>query len=297
MLRWVVIAVVLMPMLVFLSSPVQAHENHELGLSDDIQTDTISKNSESHKRLWEAGVFATGISQPAYPGADDRARLLLALPYMIYRGKYLRIDSETVGVRAIKTQRTELDVGIAGSLGSRAFDIEARQGMDDLGLLVEFGPRLKINLGEVSKGRRSSRIQLAARGVFDVNDHLQYHGISIEPQWLNEFNLADSWHTSASLAAIFGNQQLVDTFYRATAAEATSVRPAYQAKSGLIALRASLFASRMIVKAVWFFSYLKFDSVAGAANYSSPLIRRDSGWSAGIGMAWTLARSELSARE
>lgn len=102
--------------------------------------------------LWEAGVLGTGVSQPAYPGAEERANLLLPLPYMIYRGKYLRIDRGTVGVRAIKTPRTELDVGFAASLGSRADNIEVRRGMDDLGILLEFGPRLKINLEDLSEG-------------------------------------------------------------------------------------------------------------------------------------------------
>ena len=46
---------------------------------------------------------------------------MFGLPFVIYRGEYLRIDRGTVGVRAIKTPRTEVDVGFAASLGSRCF--------------------------------------------------------------------------------------------------------------------------------------------------------------------------------
>ena len=247
--------------------------------------------------LWEAGVLGTGVSQPAYPGAEERANLLLPLPFLIYRGKYLRADRGTVGLRAIKTPRTEVDVGFAGSLGSRAENIEARRGMDDLGLLLEFGPRLKINLGDVSDGVSDSRIQLAVRGVFDVNDHLSYHGLSFEPQWVREIVVAGDWETSTSLGAVYGNQQLVDTFYRVTPAEATSTRPAYNAQSGLISMRASLFASRMIAHDARFFGYLRFDSLEGAANHGSPLVQRDNGWSAAIGLVWTLAHSERVAND
>lgn len=247
--------------------------------------------------LWEAGVLGTGVSQPAYPGAEERANLLLPLPYMIYRGKYLRIDRGTVGVRAIKTPRTELDVGFAASLGSRADNIEVRRGMDDLGILLEFGPRLKINLEDLSEGIQQSRIQFALRGVFDINDHLSYHGMAFEPAWVNEITIPESWATTISIGALLGNQQLVDTFYRVPPAEATTTRPAYNAQSGLISTRASILSSRMINRDLRFFGYLRFDSVAGAANHDSPLVQRDNGWSAAIGLMWTLARSERGAND
>jgi len=251
----------------------------------------------AEQSLWEAGVLGTGVTQPAYPGAAERANLLLPLPYLIYRGKYLRIDRETVGVRTIKTPRTEMDVGFGASLGSRANDIEVRRGMDDLGILLEFGPRLKINIGDATEGLRTSRIQLALRGVFDVNDHLSYHGVAFEPQWVNEIKMPDSWLTSVSIGAVFGNQQLVDTFYRVTPAEATATRAAYNAQSGLISKRASIFASRLIGQDVRFFTYLRYDSVEGSANYNSPLVQRGGGWSAALGFAWTLAYSERRAND
>jgi MipA family protein len=247
--------------------------------------------------LWEAGMVGVGVSHPAYPGSEDRVDRLLPLPYVMYRGKYLRIDRETVGVRAIKTPRAELDIGFGASLGSRAADIEARRGMDDLGTLVEFGPRLKINVGNGDAERRKSRIQFAARGVFDADDHLSYHGIAFEPQWVNEIDVADSWSTSTNIGALLGDQQLVDTFYRVTPAEATATRSAYDARSGLISLRASVFVSRLVGQDVRIFGYLRYDSLQGAANHDSPLVRSEFGWSVALGLAWTLAQSERSARD
>ena len=38
-------------------------------------------------------------------------------------------------------------------------------------------------------------------------------------------------------------------------------------------------------------------AVAGAANRASPLVRRDHGVAAGIGLAWTLARSSRAASD
>lgn len=280
-------------LLLSVTASIYAQEN-------SISSQPTPEQSESTnyvEPLWEAGVLGTGVSQPAYPGAEERANLLLPLPYIIYRGKYLRIDRGTVGVRAIKTPRTELDVGFAASLGSRADNIEVRRGMDDLGILVEFGPRLKIDLGDMSDELHQSRLQFALRGVFDINDHLSYRGIALEPAWVNDFTVPQSWATTISIGAVLGNQQLVDTFYRVTPAEATATRPAYNAQSGLISTRASILSTRMLNRDVRFFGFLRFDSVAGAANYDGPLVKKDNGWSAAIGLMWTLARSQQGAND
>ena len=100
----------------------------------------------SPKPLWEAGVFGFAVSQTAYPGAAERTNRAFGLPFVIYRGKYFRVDENTVGLRAVKTPTTELDIGFAGSFGARSTDVVARSGMPSLGTLFEFGPRLKVNL-------------------------------------------------------------------------------------------------------------------------------------------------------
>jgi len=295
-------------LLVCLAVTAQAQEKVEGNSADNLtdkqaaddatqQTSATQKPARPRLPLWEAGLLGMGITHPAYPGADEHTNLLLPLPYMIYRGEFLRVDRSTVGVRAIKTPRTELDIGFAAAPGSRASDVEARRGMDDLGVLVEFGPRLKINLGDEGESRRGSRIQLAARGVFDATNYFKYHGISFEPQWVKDVLLPDKWFTSFSLGAVYGDQTLADTFYRVKPGEATPSRPAYEARVGLIALRAGVFATRLLNPDVRFFSYLRLDSVQGAANQESPLVRRDYGWSAGIGLAWTLAVSERVAKD
>ena len=119
--------------------------------------------------LWEVGAFATGVAQQAYPGASQRIDRALVLPFVIYRGKFLRSEDGTVGLRAIKTDTLEVDVGFGGSFGSNSNDIEARRGMPNLGTLVEFGPRVKWKLGKTPDNGRL-RTDVALRGVFDLTD-------------------------------------------------------------------------------------------------------------------------------
>ncbi|HSM99009.1 MAG TPA: MipA/OmpV family protein [Gallionella sp.] len=247
--------------------------------------------------LWEAGLFGLGVTQPAYPGAGDRVSRALGLPYVIYRGRYLRAERGSVGLRAFKTPRTELDVGFAASLGSHSSDIAARRGMADLGTMIEFGPRLKIDLGDVSSGRSGSRLQFPLRAVIDVSHGFVSRGIAFEPQWVADTRLPGRWFVSTSLGAMFGDKKLGDTFYGVAPGEATATRASYTASGGLIALRAGLLAAHPLTPGVRLFYLLRIESLAGAANRDSPLVRRNTGWAAGVGLSWELARSERRTEE
>ncbi len=94
-------------------------------------------------------------------------------------GKFFRADQGNVGLRAIKTDTVEVDVGFGGAFGSNSNDIDARKGLPDLGALVEFGPRVKWKLGEASDTGRL-RAEVALRGVFDLTDGFRDKGLTLE---------------------------------------------------------------------------------------------------------------------
>ncbi len=245
--------------------------------------------------LWEVGGFALGVSQQAYPGSDQHVRRGLALPYVVYRGEFLRADRETLGLRALRSPRYEVDIGFAGSFGSNADDITARRGMADLGTLVEFGPRLKLNLGQAAGGRW--RLDLPVRGVFDLSDGFASRGLAFEPelQYQRRSDLGFAYGTS--VGAVFANRRLAGTFYTVRPSEATATRAAYNASSGLIAWRVGVSINKELTPDWRLFGFARFDSVAGAANEDSPLVRRTSGASVGVGLAWTWMRSNARAAD
>ena len=246
--------------------------------------------------LWEVGVVGVGVSQQAYPGSAEQVRRALALPYVIYRGKYLRADRDNIGVRVVNQERYELDVGFAGAFGSRASDTEARRGMPELGTLVEFGPRLKWNLG-AAPGDGRLRADVALRGVFDLSDSLRYKGLSLEPRLVYEQRGEGGWRYGASGGPLLGNARLADTFYGVAPAYALPDRPAYAAKAGLIAWRLGVSASREVTPDLRLFLFGRLDSVAGAANRDSPLVRKTNGGSVGVGLSYTFARSSQRAAD
>jgi MipA family protein len=246
---------------------------------------------------WEIGALALGVSQQAYPGSDTQISRGVALPFVIYRGEVLRADGDTTGLRALKTERLELDIGFAAAFGSSASEVPARQGMPELGTLVEFGPRLKWKLGDLaqpSTGAGRWRLEFPLRGVFDLSDGFARRGLNFEPELHFERRGHAGVNYGASLSAIIGDRRLADTFYSVAPAYATAARPAYAARPGLIGWRVGASFSRSLAPDWRLFGFVRVDTVGGAANADSPLVRKTAGATAGLGLAWTWMRSSLS---
>lgn len=251
---------------------------------------------EGRKPLWEVGAVGVAVSQLAYPGSDQQVRRGIVLPYFIYRGRVLRADRDTAGLRAIRTDDFELDVGFAGSFGASSDKIEARRGMPDLGTLIEFGPRMRWKLGDGPGGGRW-RFDLPLRGVFDLSDRAAHRGMSLEPEVHFRRESPTGWTYSMSFGAIIADQRLADTFYEVVPRYATADRPAYDAKPGLVAWRVGTTLSRRLGPDWRVFGFARVDHLAGAANRDSPLVRRDSGLTAGLGVSYTWLRSDTLAED
>lgn len=247
--------------------------------------------------LWEAGIGAAAFSLPAYPGADDRSNRVLPLPFLLYRGKVLRADQENVGARLLNTDQVEFDVGFAAALPAHSRDVDARRGMPDLGTLVEFGPRVKYKFADLGDAGRV-RFELPLRAVIEGRGGLRGQGWTLEPRLVWERrDTAARWTVEGQLGATFGNRRINRYFYEVAPQYATPDRPAYQADAGLLLVRTGLFGTYRLNPDVRLFGFVRLESYAGSANRDSPLLRRNAGASAGIGFAWTLARSAARANE
>lgn len=244
--------------------------------------------------LWEFGALGLGVSQQAYPGADAQVQRTLVLPYFVYRGQYLRADRDTAGLRAIKTPTLEVDVGLAASFGARSSEVAARQGMPDLGTLVEFGPRVRWNLGRDQAGG-SWRLDLPLRGVFDLSDGAAHRGTAFEPRLAYQRRAGGGWFYSTHIGAIVADQRLAQSFYGVAPQYALASRPAYEARNGLVAWRLGASAAYSLHRDWRIFGFARMDSVSGAANEHSPLIKKTHGASLGLGLSYTWMRSQRGA--
>lgn len=275
---------------------VRAQATAVLADQADLTSAGDPRANASPRPLWEAGLFGFAVSQQAYPGAAEHTRRAFGLPFVVYRGRYFRVDDNTVGVRALNTPLAELDIGFAGSFGASSSDVAVRSGMPSLGTLFEFGPRLKLNLPAPLPGTRL-RLSLPVRAVLDVSDGFRSRGVSFEPELELGWRLAGGTRLGAKAGLILGDRALNDHLYGVAPAYATASRPAYDGKAGLMAARLSL-SSATRLSADWdVFTFARLDTVRGAANADSPLVRKTSGASVGIGLSWTFWRSaQMEAR-
>jgi outer membrane scaffolding protein for murein synthesis (MipA/OmpV family) len=252
--------------------------------------------AERNLPLWEAGLGAAAFSTPAYPGSEDRNNRVLALPYLIYRGRIFRADQNGIGARLLNTDKLEFDIGFAGSLPAHSDDVDARRGMPDLGTLVEFGPRVKYKFADLGE-RGRLRVELPLRAVIEARGGVRRQGWTMEPRLVWEKRgEAARWTMEAQLGAVFGDERINRYFYEVAPQYATLERPAYQADSGLMLVRTGLFGTYKLNPDLRLFGFVRYESYTGAANQDSPLMKKNTGASAGIGFAWTFARSQERAR-
>ncbi|MBK0393670.1 MipA/OmpV family protein [Ramlibacter algicola] len=261
-----------------------------------LSTTLYATAQDGGRPLWEVGGVALGVSQQAYPGSSQQVQRAIALPYFIYRGQYLRADSDGIGVRAVKTPRYEFDVSAAGAFGSNADHDPIRRGMPSLGTLVEVGPRLKVDLGPAPAGGRW-RLDLPVRGVFDLSHQLRYRGAVFQPgvTWSRRAPGALLYGVGASL--LVADERLASTFYEVEPRFARSFRPAYEARAGLLGTRLSTWFGKDLTRDWTLFGFAQLNSVAGGANRDSPLVRQVTGHTLGIGLSYTWLRSEARAAD
>ena len=239
--------------------------------------------------LWEIGAVAIAAYQPAYPGSDQDLARLRILPFGIYRGSLLRADGNGIGLRGFRTERFEWDVSGSGSFGSSANKVRIRRGMPSIGTLVEIGPALKVNLGDLvdpKRDRHLTQLEVPIRAVFDVNDGFAHRGWTFEPRLSHTAWTGQSFALVVSASTLFGDRTLDHLYYGVDGPYATAERPAYDAKAGLIATRLNASLRHRISPTLRLQYFAQVETVRGAANEASPLVRSKQDAGIGVSLIW-----------
>ena len=132
--------------------------------------------------------------------------------------------------------------------------------------------------------------------MLDVSDGFSSRGWALEPELTWE-RRQGPWRLSVSGSAILADRKLADTFYGVTPAQAIAGRPAYEAKAGLVALRLATGFLRELSPDWRLFGFARVDTVQGAANRDSPLVRQTTGATVGLGVSYTWLRSSSRAAD
>lgn len=243
--------------------------------------------------LYELGVGIGGLITPHYLGAAQDHYLLAPIPYIIYRGKWLRADNSGIKTFLVDKKRFDLNISFSASLPVNSSDDKARHGMPDLDWILQIGPTLRYTAWRSHDGDKRLRLDLPVRAAFSTTGlNLDYQGLTVSPG-IVYFSKIKNWNCTASYAAIFGNRRYHGYFYDVDPAFATAQRPQYRARAGYTASRFTLSATRRYGN--WIIGgFVRYYSLLGAANEASPLVKKDGNLSAGFMLVWLFKQSKTT---
>jgi MipA family protein len=246
--------------------------------------------------LWEIGLGVAAVRFPDYRGSDQSSTYALPLPFVAYRGRFLRADRD--GARAIlfAGRRVLVDLSLSASVPTRSKNNDARRGMPDLPGTFEIGPNANVELWQSADRRFKLDLRLPVREAITLQSSPRAIGVTFSPNLnLDVRGFAESWNVGLLAGPLFADRRYHEHFYGVAPEFASASRPAYDAPGGYAGWRATAAFSRRLGNA-WLGGFVRYDDLHGAAFAASPLVRRESNVTAGFGISWIFATSSQRVR-
>ncbi|MDO6387565.1 MULTISPECIES: MipA/OmpV family protein [unclassified Uliginosibacterium] len=245
------------------------------------------------KPRWELGMGVAAATLPDYRGSDEASEMLLPFPYAAYRFDWLKADRNGVRATLFDSDKVELNLSAGATPPVKSKNNQARQGMSDLKPMIEFGPSLDFKLWQSDNQDTRLDLRLPARAAFELREGMHYSGWLFSPRLNLDFlnvGLPEGWRVGLVTGPTFQDKHLNAYFYSVDEQYARADRPAYSASGGYTGWQFLGAVSRKFGK-TWVGAYARWDTLKGAAFEDSPLVRRKTYFTAGIGVTWTLAQS------
>jgi MipA family protein len=246
------------------------------------------------KPLWEFGLGPGVIHFSDYPGSRSDRNYLVPFPYIRYRGKFLRSDRDGMRGILLDQPRVSFNVSLWATVPAQSGNDTARAGMPRLDALVQIGPSLDFHLWRSDADKVQLDLRLPARVAVTVASPPRDVGWVAAPHInldIRHLGAAPGWDLGILTGPLFATQRYNQYFYSVAPAYATAQRPAYDAPAGYAGTELILALSKRF-HSLWVGSFLRYETLHGAAFIDSPLVQRHSDMSAGVGMAWVFWRSQ-----
>ncbi|RYZ65225.1 MAG: MipA/OmpV family protein [Proteobacteria bacterium] len=249
--------------------------------------------------LYELGIGLGAAYFPHYPGANQSKLYIMPFPFAIVRGRVLQSDRRGMRARLFTGKSFDISMSGAGAFPVKSGENKAREGMQDLGWIGQGGPKLRYEVTTFEDGGLlrlgfSVRMVVASRKIFEI-DH---RGTVFEPElvYTRPNTFSDQTDLYASLRTSFATRGLMSYYYHVGASEATASRAAYDAQPGLLETTATFGLNIRSANNQhrWFVS-TDLETIEGARNVDSPLVK--SKWNASVALAyiWTFYESKEKA--
>lgn len=230
------------------------------------------------------------LTMPSYRGSQTQEFYLVPMPYVVYRGDFLRVDREGIRGLLYETPRLRLDLSADGAIPAASEEGNVREGMPDLDPVGEFGPSINYLL---HKGKNiRMRLRMPVRAVFTSDlTFLDHIGWKAHPQLNIDFtDIFGKWSVGAVIGPIFADQEYHAYYYEVKPQYATKERPAYRPEGGYSGSCVLLSASRKFSN-LWIGMFARYDNLSGAVFSDSPLVETRHSFMGGIGIAWMIGQS------
>jgi outer membrane scaffolding protein for murein synthesis (MipA/OmpV family) len=258
--------------------------------------DSDTGRSPPRRPLWELGAGVAAMQLPDYAGADVSHRYLLPVPYLVYRGQWLRADREGARAVLIDTPGWELTLSAHASAPVRSHDNPARLGMANLPATVELGPKLTAQLWAAADQSVRLNADLPLRAVIGLTRSAPVLGTVLTPTLhLDLPRWSSGWNLGLQIGPKWGSQRLHAHYYGVAAADTTATRAAYTARGGYAGWQALATVSQRFER-TWIGAFVRVEQLGGARFADSPLVRQRQAVAAGVAVAWVLASASEEAR-
>ena len=248
--------------------------------------------------LWGLRLVAFGQNFPAYPSSSNQNLTILPIPYPVYRGKILRFGEDLEDIaegKILDAKRVHISMGLSASFPESSDKLSGREGMPDLGFLIEAGPKVDLYLSGDPDDEQELSLSLQLRGAVSL-DGLNATGrgfvFSPELEYLTRGVFKSETELRFRIAPTWATSNYTDFFYGVDPEFATPSRPSFDAESGYLNTEFLVGLNRKITDRLEFRGSIRLWVNKGSANSASPLYQRDYDRGIRLALFWTAWESK-----
>lgn len=244
--------------------------------------------------LWELGAGASLLSFPDYRGSGETQQYLLPMPYVIYRGEYLKADRHGVRGVVFDSGRIEINASVSASLPVDSRHATARIGMPNLRPTLELGPSLDVTLWRSANLRYRFDLRLPVRFGISFESPYRSFGWQASPRInvdINDVGGWRGWNLGLLAGPLYGSRKYHDYFYSVAPQYVTPARPSYDARGGHAGMQWLVAVSKRF-PSYWVGGFMRWDYLDAAVFADSPLVKNKNYVAAGVAIAWIIGTSE-----